>query len=202
MIIHLVGAPGSGKTTLAKELEDEMFNWSIYDLDDLNRSFVEGNNLVPLTRSNPQKVTKLYQKHLNEMVDSARSSDENVLFVGINAGVLGSPPGKNLVNLQADYHILLNVPEALNAQRWIQRDMPEVLDHFVSRLKEEVKEYKRLQKSEVEVVKQYKKEFSDIMRDFRPSQRKNDIRQFKKLYLKQKYKLMTPVAFKKFITTL
>jgi len=196
MIVHLVGAPGSGKTTLAKELEGELYNWSIYDLDDLNRSFVKENNLVPLTRSNPQRVTKLYQKHLNKMVASARSSNENVLFVGINAGVLGSPPGKNLVNLQADYHFFLNVPEALNAQRWIQRDMPEVLDHFVSRLKEEVKEYKRLQRSEIEVVKQYKKEFSDIMRDFRPSQRKNDIRQFKKIYLKLRYKLMTPTAFK------
>jgi adenylate kinase family enzyme len=196
MIVHLVGAPGSGKTTLAKELEGELYNWSIYDLDDLNKSFVKGNNLVPLTRSNPQKVTKLYQKHLNELVANARSAHEKVLFVGINAGVLGSPPGKNLVNLHADYHILLNVPEALNAQRWIQRDMPEVLDHFVSRLKQDVQEYKRLQKSEPEIVKQYKKEFSDIMRDFRPSQRKNDIKQFKKLYLKLKYKLMTPSAFK------
>lgn len=44
MIIHLAGAPGSGKTTIAKQVLKD--GWVIHDLDDLNREFVEGNNLL------------------------------------------------------------------------------------------------------------------------------------------------------------
>jgi len=66
MIVHLSGAPGSGKTTIAQSVSKP--RWTIYDLDDLNRNFVEGNNLVPLTRLNPSKVVQLYQKHIDHLL--------------------------------------------------------------------------------------------------------------------------------------
>lgn len=193
MIVHLAGAPGSGKSTLAKQVQKA--GWLIYDLDDLNIQFVEGNNLIVLTRSNPKRVIELYQEHVSQLVDQARQSGKHILFVGINAGLLGSPPGSNLIDLQADYNVFLNVDTDLNAKRWIQRDMPEVLDEFVKSLKDDIKIYSKLEKEEAKVVRQYKQWFAGIMRDFRPSQRKDDIRRFKKFYDRQGYTFMTPPEF-------
>lgn len=189
MIIHLAGAPGSGKTTLAKQVEKE--GWAIYDLDDLNIAFVEGNNLIPLIRKNPKKVVSMYQAHINEIIEEARQNGNNILFVGINSGLLGSPVGKNVIDLQADYHVLLNVDTALNAKRWILRDMPEVLDEFVKSLKDDIQQYDQLEKK----GPQLKANFSLFIKEFRPSQRRDDILRFKKYYKKQGYTFMTPEKF-------
>ena len=189
MIVHLAGAPGSGKTTLANQVSKP--NWDIYDLDDVNREFVEGNHLIPLTRSNPQKVVEMYQEHIASIVQKARDNGKNILFVGINAGLLGSPVGENMIDLDADYNVLLNVDTAVNAKRWIQRDMPEVLDDFVRSLKDDIQMYDQLEKK----GRQLKKDFADLIRDFRPSQRKDDIQRFKKFYLRRGFTAMSPERF-------
>lgn len=200
MIVHLSGAPGSGKTTIAQRVQKP--GWIIHDLDDLNRQFIEGNNLLKLTRTNPKQVVSLYQDHIVELVRSARQAGTSILFVGINSGLLGSPPGTHLVKLYADYKVFLNVDIALNAQRWIQRDMPEVLDMFVNSLKDDIKEYRRLERNEVKMLGQYKRWFSDIVRDFRPSQRKGDILKFKRVYSRLGYKLMTGQEFTDWFSSL
>ena len=193
MIVHLAGAPGSGKTTIAKQVEKR--DWIVYDLDDLNIAFVEGNSLIPLTRTDPQRVVAMYQQHINEIVEQSRINRTSILFVGINAGLLGSPPGSNIIHLQSDHNVLLDVDTALNAKRWIQRDMPEVLDEFVKSLKDDVSTYKKLEQEETKTVKQYNKWFREIMRDFRPSQRKDDIYRFKKYFVKKGYVPMSPSQF-------
>jgi adenylate kinase family enzyme len=189
MIIHLAGAPGSGKTTLAKQVEKE--GWAIYDLDDLNIAFVEGNNLIPLIRKNPKKVVSMYQAHINEIIEEAQQNGLNILFVGINSGLLGSPVGKNVIDLQAEYHVLLNVDTALNAKRWIQRDMPEVLDEFVKSLKDDIQQYDQLEKKGPQLTA----DFALFIKEFRPSQRRDDILRFKKYYKKQGYTFMSPEKF-------
>jgi len=63
--------------------------------------------------------------------------------------------GTNLIRLHAVHHILLDVDSDLNAQRWIQRDMPEVLDGFMASLKDDVlNNYNKLKTQEAKLVKQ------------------------------------------------
>ena len=76
---------------------------------------MEGNNLILLIRKSPRKVVTMYQEYIADLVQQSRQQGENLLFVGINAGLLGSPVGKNMIDLSADYHVLLNVSTALNA---------------------------------------------------------------------------------------
>ena len=191
MIVHLAGAPGSGKTTLAKQVVKP--GWVIYDLDDLNRQFVESNNLLPLVRSNPKRVTAMYQEYIDNLVRSAKA---NILFVGINSGILGADVAAYTVNLHANHKILLNVDTSQNARLWIQRDLPEVLHTFTTVLKQEVQDYKKLERREAEVIKSYNKWFVSIMRDFRPSQKKTEIIRFKKYYYRLGYTPMIPARFK------
>ena len=194
MIVHLAGAPGSGKTTIAKQVLKD--GWIIYDLDDVNKEFVEGNNLLPLVRSNPKRVTTMYQEHIDTLVQQAQAQKQSILFVGINSGILGADVGKFPINVHADHKVLLNVDTAQNARLWIQRDLPEVLDTFTTVLKQEVQDYKKLEQREAEVVRSYNKWFFSIMRDFRPSQRKADIIRFKKFYYRLGYTPMIPLRFK------
>jgi uridine kinase len=200
MIVHLAGAPGSGKSTIAKQVVKS--GWIIYDLDDLNRQFVEGHDLIRLTRTDPQKVTSLYQEHVKELIKNAKNKGQSILFVGINSGILGSPPGSYLINLYADHKVLLNVDTAQNAKLWIKRDMPGVLDMFVNNLKQDVEDYKRLEKEEAKLILQYKNWFNDIMRDFRPSLKRNEIVLFKKFYYKRGYTPMIPAKFKQWFMSL
>lgn len=199
MIVHLAGAPGSGKTTIARQVEK--LGWVIHDLDDLNIAFVEGNSLRRLIRTDPQKVVAMYQEHINDIVKNARENGFSILFVGINAGLLGSPPGSNIIHLQSDHNVLLYVDAALNAKRWIQRDMPEVLDEFVKSLKDDISMYKKLEQ-EKKTVKQYNKWFQEIMRDFRPSQRKDDVHRFNKYFVKKGYQPMNSQQFVEWFASL
>jgi uridine kinase len=200
MIVHLAGAPGSGKSTIAKQVAKQ--GWVIYDLDDLNMQFVEGNDLISLTRTDPKKVTALYQKRINELIHNSKVNGKSILFVGINSGVLGSAPGSYEINLQADHKVLLNVDTAQNARLWIQRDMPNRLDQFMVYLKQEVQDYKNLERQETKVAMQYLKMFRDIMEDFRPSKKKDEIIRFKKFYYKKGYTPMIPSTFTQWFRSL
>jgi guanylate kinase len=193
MIVHLAGAPGSGKSTIAQQVAKQ--GWVIYDLDDLNMQFVEGNDLISLTRTDPKKVTALYQNRINELIYNAKQNGKSILFVGINSGILGTAPGSYEINVNANHNVLLNVDTAQNARLWIQRDMPNVLDQFVTTLKQEVQEYKKVEKQEAQVAKQYKNWFNEIMQDFRPSKKKDEIIRFKKFYYRKGYTPMIPSKF-------
>ena len=200
MIVHLAGAPGSGKSTIAQQVAKQ--GWVIYDLDDLNMQFVEGNDLISLTRTDPKKVTALYQKRINELIHNAKQNGKSILFVGINSGILGTAPGSYEINLQADHKVLLNVDTAQNARLWIQRDMPNRLDQFMVYLKQEVQDYKNLERQETKVAMQYLKMFRDIMEDFRPSKKKDEIIRFKKFYYKKGYTPMIPSTFTQWFRSL
>ena len=178
MIVHLAGAPGSGKSTIAKQVAKQ--GWVIYDLDDLNMQFVEGNDLIRLVGTDPKKVTALYQNRINEVIQTEKQKGRSILFVGINSGILGSAPGSYEINLRPDHKVLLNVDTAQNARLWIQRDMPKELDQFMTFLKQEMQDYKNFERQETKVVVQYLKGFQNIMQDFRPSKKKEEIMKFKK----------------------
>lgn len=200
MIVHLAGAPGSGKSTIAKQVAKQ--GWVIYDLDDLNMQFVEGNDLISLTRTDPKKVTALYQKRINELIHNSKVNGKSILFVGINSGVLGSAPGSYEINVHPDHKVLLNVDTGQNARLWIQRDMPNVLDQFMTFFKHEVQDYKNFERQETKIAVQYRKRFQDIMEDFRPSKKKDEIIRFKKFYYKKGYTPMIPLRFKQWFGSL
>ena len=200
MIVHLAGAPGSGKTTIAKQVLKP--GWVVYDLDDLNRQFVEGNNLMTLTRTNPKQVTTMYQEYIDNLIGSHQSAHQSILFVGINSGVLGAGVGRFMINLHASHKVLLNVDTSQNARLWIQRDLPSAFDTFTNVLKLEVQDYKKLERNETQVIRSYNKWFTEMLRDFRPSQKKAEIIQFKKFYYRSGYTPMIPSRFKEWFGAL
>ena len=187
-IVHVAGAPGSGKTTLGEALQ-RIPGVQVLDLDDVNRAFAESNNYVPLTRTEPQKFQRLYQAHIDELIQSIEQSGECsvLVFVGINAAILGSWPGKRFltVNVHATHKLALDTPTELNVQRWIQRDMPELVDELCARLKEDIKVYTPYETEERDFVRRYESDFHALLRDFRPSQRTRDIERFKNYFTNQ-----------------
>lgn len=195
-VVHVAGAPGSGKTTFARTIEDwlrsngEQDNVVVLDLDDVNRNFAEPNNYVPLLRENPMRYAELYQQHIDSIIEQARRENKSVLFVGINAALLGTWPGSENflpVDLHSDFNFAIQVPVEVNARRWIQRDMPELVDDLAQRLKNDVGLYENYKDQEADFVRRYEQEFHELLRDFRPSQRKRDIEQFNQYFSEQDF---------------
>jgi adenylate kinase family enzyme len=196
VVIHIAGAPGSGKSTVGEALQRQHPSITVLDLDDVNREFAEGHNLVQLTRSDPRKFQALYQAHIDDIVFQARREGRPLVFVGIDAAILGSWPGRNLltVDLHANVPICLDTPTELNVRRWIQRDMPELIDEFAESLKQDVAQYTRYRDDERSFVKKRESNFHALMHDFRPSQRTRDIERFKAYYKKRKFRFLPPEA--------
>jgi uridine kinase len=187
VVIHVAGAPASGKSTLGAALAEFLATrGTVLDLDDVNRAFAEGNGLVRLTREDPAKFQALYQAHIDELVRGHRGI---LVFVGIEGAVLGTMPGRHFrtVDLHAAVRLCLDTPTPVNVQRWIQRDMPELIDELAQSLKADVASFQKYRDEERNFVKGYEKYFHELMRDFRPSQRTDDIERFKKYYRKKGY---------------
>ena len=197
VVIHIAGAPASGKSTVGAALQARFPSLIVLDLDDVNRKFAEGNNLVPLIRTNRTQFQALYQEHIDALVEKAADANQSLVFVGIEAAVLGTWPGKRFltIDVHADAHLCLNIPTADNVQRWIQRDMPDVIDDFATSLKQDVTQhYNQYRDDERAFVKKRESNFHALMRDFRPSQRTQDIERFKAYYKRQGFKFVSPDA--------
>ena len=79
MIIHISGAPGSGKTTIGLKLKKHYGTKVIVkDLDDLFAEFI---------KSNTKKFSsKKYQKFINDFINE--HNDKSIIFVGLNSEYL------------------------------------------------------------------------------------------------------------------
>lgn len=185
-VIHIAGAPASGKSTLGAALS-QLPGVQVLDLDDVNREFAEGNGLVSLTHTDPAQFQTLYQRHIDNIIRGF--GNKLLVFVGIEAAVLGSWPGKNFrtINLHAALNLCLDTPTELNVQRWIQRDMPELIDELASNLKADIAAFDKYRDHERKFVRDYEKYFHELLRDFRPSQRTGDIERFKRYYRRKGY---------------
>jgi uridine kinase len=205
VVIHIAGAPASGKSTLGTTLQTRFPSLIVLDLDDVNREFAEAHGLVSLTQTSPAQFQALYQEHLDDLMYKAALGNQSLVFVGIEAAILGSWPGKHFltVDLHADVHLCLDTPTADNVQRWIQRDMPEVIDEFATSLKQDVTQhYTQYRDNERAFVKKLESNFHALMRDFRPSQRTRDIERFKAYYKRRGFKFVSPNAAVRAITKL
>lgn len=207
-VVHVAGAPGSGKTTFAERIKDwlvsngESERVLVLDLDDVNRNFAEPNNYVPLLRRDPTRYAELYQQHIDEIVQNAKRNNQSVLFVGIDAALLGTWPGKDnfiTIDVHPDFSFALEVPVEENARRWIQRDMPEIVDDLSQRLKRDVAEFSSYKENEAEFVSRYENDFHELLRDFRPSQRKRDIEQFNEYFAGRAFRFFPPEQLEKLV---
>ena len=90
MIIHISGAPGSGKSTFGIELKKIFKNIKILDLDDLFDNFINKNKFS----------IKAYQKYLDIIINK----NKNIIFVGLNKdkGRSGA-----LYDLKSDYNFYI-----------------------------------------------------------------------------------------------
>jgi len=115
MIIHISGAPGSGKTTLGKKLiELKKRNVMIFDLDDIFDEFVSSHRFN----------SSSYQKFLNNLIK--KHSNKHIIFVGLN---MDKGHTSKLYNLHADYDIYIDIEEVILLERLFYREVRQINRH-------------------------------------------------------------------------
>ena len=86
MIIHISGASGSGKTTLGNKLQEALGDRVlVVDVDRILDSFIAKHIIVTST----EQFGESYQKFIDEFVKDAKSKHNHIVFVGLNAFVVG-----------------------------------------------------------------------------------------------------------------
>jgi hypothetical protein len=123
MIIHICGASGSGKSYLGKKLQIALKNKVIViDMDNLLELFM---NKYKFTTS--RKFGSDYQKFIDEFIIKTTKQCKNIIFVGLNAFVLGETHcwtnklgndecielPKLYFDLQSDYNFFIDVTEKI-----------------------------------------------------------------------------------------
>lgn len=79
MIIHISGAPGSGKTTLGQWIKKNYKNIVVYDLDDLYHK------VIKKIENLSQEIFKKYLRNeFQKYVDKLIKNNKNICFVGLN----------------------------------------------------------------------------------------------------------------------
>ena len=79
MIIHISGAPGSGKSTLGQYIKKNYKNIIVYDLDDLYHTMIKKmeNQSLEIFKKN---LRIEFQKYVDKLI----KNNENICFVGLN----------------------------------------------------------------------------------------------------------------------
>jgi hypothetical protein len=104
MIIHICGAPGSGKTFLGKKIRS--MGIKVYDLDDVYYEFIESNKF---TQSS-------YQAYITE-ITKGRSG--LIVFVGLNQ----TPRSDHQYKLFAQYCYYIKLDIEINLRRLFDREL-------------------------------------------------------------------------------
>jgi uridine kinase len=83
MIIHISGAPGSGKTTIGNWVRKNFKNVLVYDIDNLYHDYLhlkEKNNSPVITLK--QDISTEMQKYIDMIIDKHKT--KKIVFVGLN----------------------------------------------------------------------------------------------------------------------
>jgi adenylate kinase family enzyme len=107
MIIHICGAPGSGKTTLGKKIKS--MGIKVYDLDDIYYEFIKHNKFTQAK----------YQDHITEVVRLSNKRGKIVVFVGLNQ----TPKSDHLYTLLADHYYYIKIDVDMILRRLFDREL-------------------------------------------------------------------------------
>lgn len=169
MIIHISGAPGSGKTTIGQQIKDKLKNKIIVkDLDDLFREYNDNNK----TKFNAKK----YQKYIYKFIEN--NNNKPIIFVGLNKEHLTD----TLYDIKPDYKFFIDLSVKINLERHFNREINGWLEWMINRDKQIL--FKQIEKNQNQIVNDLTNSLSRVL-DI--SNQKKMINSYIKIYRKEKY---------------
>jgi adenylate kinase family enzyme len=174
MIIHICGAPGSGKTTLGKKLNEiKKRNVIVFDLDEVFDEFM----------SNHRFNSSAYQKFLNNLIK--KHTQKHIIIVGLN---MDKGHTSKLYNLHADYDIYIDINEMVLLERLFYREVKQINKHKKMIWQDYLKD-----PNEISLRLAHNVNINAL---------KKETRRFDKIYTNTSYQLMTIGAIKKLLRKL
>ena len=182
MIIHISGAPGSGKTTLGKKLQKHFQKYKskiiVKDLDNIFMRYEK-------SRATQKWNNKKYQEYLNKLLLKYKNANKTIILVGLNKDMGHS---NTLYNVYADYKFYIKIPIKKHTKQafirefagwlnWMQNRDPKIL-------------FNQLLENEKQVIKDLTKSLSG---NLSLSKMKKEILIFDKLYETKNYTFLTSV---------
>ena len=151
MIIHINGLPGSGKTTLGKELSN-ILNIDVVDTDDihhvnalkiLSKYNFETDQLDREYRDYHHELLEINQEDLNEIIE--KYTDKNLIITGDAHGMI--------INTDKGFYIKIDID--LHYKQYNMRLLESINEHYDD-IKEKLNSDISTQKKEIEICIKYK----------------------------------------------
>ena len=173
MIIHISGAPGSGKTTIGLKLKKYYKTKVIVkDLDDLFAEFI---------KLNAKKFSgKKYQCFINDFIN--KHNKKPIIFVGLNSEHLTN----KFYKLNSDYNFYINLLVDINLKRHFLREIDGWLNWMQNRNKNIL--FNQLLDNENEVINGLTNSFT---RTLKISEQKKFIMSFDAHYITENYQFLS-----------
>lgn len=172
-IIHISGAPGSGKTTIGLKLKEHYKTKVIVkDLDDLFTEFKKLNT--------GKFNSKKYQHFIDNFVN--KHNNKPIIFVGLNSEHLTN----NFYEINPDHKFYIDLPIDINLKRHFVREINGWLDWMQNRNKNIL--FNQLLNDEDEVINGLT---NSLTRTLKISEQKKFISSFDAHYIKEKYEFLS-----------
>ena len=176
MIIHISGAPGSGKTTLGNKIKKQNKNVIVKDLDDILMKFTKGKRIKDWN-------SKKYQEYLDKLLEKYKNSSKIIILVGLNKDMGHS---NTFYNVYADYKFYIKIPIKKHLEQLFLRNFNGWTDWIKERNHKIL--FNQLLKDEKQVISDLTKSLSN---NLSLSKLKKETQDFDKLYKTKKYIFMT-----------
>ena len=136
MIIHISGAPGSGKTTIGLKLKEHYkIKVIVKDLDDLFAEFMKLNTKFSI---------KKYQNFIDDFIN--KHNNKSIIFVGLNSEHITN----KFYKINPDYKFYIDLPVDVNLKRHFLSEINECLNWMQNRDKNIL--FNQLMSNEKEVI--------------------------------------------------
>ena len=173
MIIHISGAPGTGKSTLGMKLKKYYKTKVIVkDLDDLFAEFM---------KLNTKKFSSInYQKFIDNFIN--KHNNKSIIFVGLNSEHITD----KFYKINPDYKFYIDLSVDINLKRHFLREIEEWINWMQNRDKNIL--FNQLLNDENEVINGLTNSFT---RTLKISEQKKFIMSFDAHYITENYQFLS-----------
>lgn len=185
MIIHISGAPGSGKTTIGQKLKEHYKTKVIVkDLDDLFAEFMKLNT--------KKFSSKKYQNFIDDFIN--KNNNKSIIFVGLNSEHLTN----KFYKINPDYKFYIDLPVDINLKRHFLREIDGWLNWMQNRDKNIL--FNQLIENENKVINGLTNSFTSTLKI---SKQKKFIMSFDAHYITENYQFLSSTQiYNKIIKTI